>query len=154
VRRLYGQPWFPKLDENGLVYLPGKAGARGWQAKNSKVVFLDQDSVNRHLKQHFPQRGVHTVSEPEFRANIHKSGGQQTRFGKSISKFASAAALKKAANEFELPSNTRILIVIPDLFDRDILLQYPQYCHKFKDTTTNKFLTGIKTPCPWCLTNK
>jgi hypothetical protein len=74
VRRLYGEPWFPKLDDNGLVYLSGKAGVRGWQGKNSKFVFCAEDAVTRHLKQHFPQRGVHTLSELEFRTSTRVVG--------------------------------------------------------------------------------
>jgi hypothetical protein len=154
IRRLYGQPWFPKLDSNGLAYTPGKAGARGWAAKQSQNVFRTEDALTKHLTQYFPQRAVHTVTEPEYRANLHKSGGQSDLFGRQLSKFASAAAYKKAASEFEVPSGTRILMVIPDLFDRDILSQHPQFCYKFKDPQTSKTLTGIKTPCPWCLSNE
>ena len=112
IRRMYGQAWFPKLDKNGMVYLPGMPGARGRQAQNNMKYLGSEHVLDRHFQQHFPQRAVHTVTDPEFRATIHKAGGQQTLFGNSLSKFSSAAALKKAASEFEIPSNTRILIAM------------------------------------------
>ena len=154
MRRLYGQEWFPKVDENGLVYLPGKPGLKGKQALKERRTFRAEPKVEQHLKQHFQQRAIHTVSEPEFRARLHKSGGQQTIFGKALNSSYSAVALKKAASEFEVPSHTRMLIVFPDIFDRDILLQHKQFRHEFTDKETLQKLVGVKTPCPWCGTNK
>ena len=52
----------------------------------------------------------------------------------------------KAAQEFEVPSGTRILLILPEMQYRDVLGKYEKYrCEKESK--------GIKTPCPWCSSN-
>jgi hypothetical protein len=58
-----------------------------------------------------------------------------------------------AAKEFEVPAGTQMLLVFPEIFDRDLLLKDPRFCFSYKDDKGNPRI-GVKTPCPWCLSNK
>ncbi len=62
-------------------------------------------------------------------------------------------SMKKAASEFEVPAGTKFLLVFPDIFDRDILLEHESYKFDFVDKDGGKHV-GVKTPCPWCNTNE
>ena len=112
------------------------------------------------LRDSFPQGYVHHVSDPSYRALIHKYGGtttngmkQLTLFGNSV-KAWDTISMKKASSEFEVPVGTKILIINPDVFDRDILINYPEFRFEHKDSSTGKKSIGIKTPCPWCKSNE
>jgi hypothetical protein len=61
--------------------------------------------------------------------------------------------MKKAASEFEVPAGTKILMLFPEVLDRDILLKHNNFCFEYKDDTGNKQV-GVKTQCPWCKTNE
>jgi hypothetical protein len=70
-----------------------------------------------------------------------------TLTGQTLNKWT-IDSMKKAAAEFEVPEDTKILLIFPEVFDRDILLKDPRY------TVNNMGRKGVKTPCPWCLSNK
>ena len=53
--------------------------------------------------------------------------------------------MAQAAHEFEVPACLKVVLVIPELFHCDVLLNHNTY--KCVDG-------GVKTPCPWCGTNK
>jgi hypothetical protein len=78
--------------------------------------------------------------------------GQLSLFGETLAKWTDST-MKKAASEFEIPGDTRILIVFPDLFDRDELIKHPAFKFEFTDDKGSRRVT-VKTPCPWCQTNK
>jgi hypothetical protein len=61
-------------------------------------------------------------------------------------------SMVKAAKEFEVPASTRIFLFFPEIFDREILLKYPEYHYKYEKNGME--FTGLKTPCPWCKSNK
>lgn len=96
------------------------------------------------------------MSRARERALVHKAAPTNSSFfnaagssSASLSQRWNAAAMKKAASEFEVPDGSKIVIIWPEVFDRDILLRYPQFCKKTADSKS-----GVLTPCPWCKTNK
>jgi hypothetical protein len=48
--------------------------------------------------------------------------------------------MKKAANEFEVPTRTNIIMMFPKVMDRDILLKHNNFCFESTKMTraTNK----------------
>jgi hypothetical protein len=137
---------FPSVDnKSGLVYLkPSQA------SNNSKL--LSEKGVDSHLSQHFPQGAVHYVTCPEHRAKCHNHknvSGQMTMAMERTKKW-SLDSMKAAATEFEVPEDTKILLIFPEIFDREILFRDERY-HVPIEGTDGK---GVKTPCPWCLSNK
>jgi hypothetical protein len=113
---------FPSVDsKTGIVYLKPQ-GQTGLQAsKNSRL--LSEKELATRLSQSFPQGAVHHVTRPELRAQCHKaSGGQMTLTGQTLNKWT-IDYMKKAAAEFEVPKDTKILLIFPEVFNRDILLR-------------------------------
>jgi hypothetical protein len=93
---------------------------------------------------------MHTVSSPEVRALAHKVENPLTTvFGVSP---WSEEQKQLDAKEFEVPSGTQILLMFPEIFDRDILLKDLKFHCKYTDIK-GKPQTGVKTPCPWCNSN-
>jgi len=163
IRGLYKSAHFPKVDANGAVYItkPGTTGRASIKSRKDK---FDDDSLNgvtAHLRQHFPQGALHTVSSPEYRALAHKPTGVQSTLHAMFRVTTAAATVPAwtdekmalAAKEFEVPDGTQILLFLPEIFERKILLQDPKFCFQYTDLE-GKTRTGVKTPCPWCKSNK
>jgi hypothetical protein len=60
--------------------------------------------------------------------------------------------MMKAAKEFEVPASTRIFLFFPEIFDREILFNQPEYHFEYEKNDMG--FTGLKTPCPWYKSNK
>ena len=71
IRRLYRQPWFPNVDEKGMVCKKKEAGVTGKQALENRIV-LEGKTLANHLRQHFPQSFIHCANAPQQRALIHR----------------------------------------------------------------------------------
>ena len=76
-----------------------------------------------------------------------------TLIGETLNARWTQQSMKLAANEFCIPVNTKMLIIFPEVFDRDILLQSEKFWYKYKDKLNNKQI-GVKTPCSWCNSNR
>ena len=74
------------------------------------------------------------------------------RLGASVQRW-SIDNMMKAAMEFEVPAGTKIVLIFPEIFERDILLQDPKFHVKYTDKSGRSQL-GVKTPCPWCKSNE
>ena len=106
---------------------------------------------------HFPQGGIHCVSAPEDRALKHKGSGGQLTLTMGATKLGlgspmqrwSRENMEKAVMEFEVPAGTRLVLIFPEIFERDILLQDPKFHVKYTDKSGRQQV-GVKTPCPWC----
>ena len=57
------------------------------------------------------------------------------------------ATMELTAREFEVPAGTQFVLVMPEIFHRDILKKYERYRY-------GKANNKIRTPCPWCKSNK
>lgn len=152
IRRLYRQQWFPGVDENGAIFVSTKLGAVGRDAKKNRE-YLEGNALKKHLEEKFPQGFIHHVTNPEGRALSHKeAGGQRDLHGNTLQSWTDVSK-KKAASEFEIPAGTKIMIVWPEIFDRDILINHPEYRYEYKDKNGFKKVS-VKTPCPYCKSNK
>jgi hypothetical protein len=150
MQALYKSRPFPGVGNDSSIYLNLSATARGNAAVANRKYFNTSAALAAHFALHFPQGAMHTVSSPEVRALAHKvENPLTTMFGVSP---WSEEQKQLAAKEFEVPSGTRILLMFPEIFDRDILLKDLKFHCKYTDIK-GKPQTGVKTPCPWCNSN-
>jgi hypothetical protein len=164
VRALLKQNWFPNVSDDGAIYYFQGSGKkpRGKQSVTLRLHLHKPDELTTHLYKYFPQGVMHVTNSPEERADRYKPQTGQL----SIRSFFSSAqpasrtvsgwskeAMEAAASEFEVPTCTKILVLLPEVFDRDILFQEEKYRHEYVDKNGD-CQVGIKTPCPWCKTNK
>jgi hypothetical protein len=160
IRSLWSSLEFPSVDVNGGLFITTTSGLTGRASKNNRKFLHDGSSVlKKHMGLHFPQGALHTVMAPEDRALKWKQDTTQTTVA---SFFAGQKAsyvpswtdktMALAAREFEVPANTRILMMCPEIFDREILLEDPKFRVEYKDANGISRI-GVKTPCPWCESN-
>ena len=129
------------------------SGLLGKKSKLERQYLGQKKLLDNHLKAHFAQGFLHFASRAEARAILHKeAGGQRTLDGGSTARWTHTG-MAKARSEFEVPTGLPIVLIFPDIFDRDVLVKCPEYQFPYKDKFGNKKM-GIKTPCPWCRTNK
>ena len=105
---------FPKIDNEGFIYLT-KEGLRGREAAKNKSILVGRE-LEDHLRSHFPARPLYQLENPEGRALRKKGQGQWT-----------ADTIRAARDAFYLPAATSILIIWPDLYDRDVLKEYSEF---------------------------
>ena len=139
ARDILKRTYFPKLDENGRVFLTKGVGA----ASKRNRQYLAGRRLRQHIYQHFPQMPLHIASSPRIRANGHGYSAEHGRF-----RWTDITA-KRAAREFEVPENTSFLIVCPEIFDRDILSKHSDFLYSGQDET-GAAIEGIKPICPYC----
>ena len=157
IRRLYSKGFFPKVDKNGAVYTTA-VGASGRKAGANKE-FYKGSNLLRHLEEHFPCGFIHHATAPEGRALKHIQRSTQLPFSFNPTK-AGTVATKPwpydrcclAAKEFEVPRSAPMMFFMPEIFDRDILIQQEQFHYKYTDENKQPCI-GLKTPCPYCKTN-
>jgi len=119
----------PKVDETGFAYKP-QDGVVGHAAKKSRKYFNTAQSLRDFLP-----ANPHYVSHPRERAQAHKQG-----------KYWNFLDMKKALEEFYVPAGLKIVIICPELYDRDLLA----VDQKFKASGGR---AGVMSPCPKCHTN-
>jgi hypothetical protein len=128
----------------------------------TRQYFESNKKLQVPLEKNFPQGSIHHATDPVVRGMKHKmTGGPTTlasffRTGTSDQLTKGKAwnyqSMVKAAKEFEVPASSRIYLFFPEIFDREILLKYPEY--QFKYEKNGMEFTGLKTLCPWCKSNK
>lgn len=148
IRELYKEKWFPSIDDDGEVYVTTGVG----KAAISNKKLLKGSSLERHIKNHFPQGHIHYTNAPEIRASAHKSTTQSCinallTTGTNEEAPWSLEAMELAVREFEVPAGTELLFVMPELFHWSILKQHIKYQCGAKNN-------GVKTHCLFCNTNK
>jgi hypothetical protein len=135
ARDLVKRKSFPYIDSHGQVYLhtTTKKDDRG---------YLQGRDLAEHIDRYFPNFHVHTVTSPYQRATKFKPDASQRTVTGSCPSWTRDSA-KKAAREFELPRDTKIIIFWPDLLQRQILQKYPNF-----RTETGGVLTRVIDPTP------
>lgn len=118
----------PRVDDTGFAY-KAKEGTRGHQSKASREYFNNPQRLQRELP-----ANPHFVAHPRVRAKSHVSAG----------KFWTDQDMKKARDEFYIPAETKVIVICPELYDRDLL-------RKSDAHRTTK--GGLMSPCPKCKTN-
>jgi hypothetical protein len=119
----------------------------GTQARSKNAQVFTEKQVIRHLKDQLPCFPIHNVESPILRAFAARTraAGRWTK-----------ESVQEAASEFLIPSGTKILVVFPELFYRDILFAYPEFqvIEKDEKQPEKSKVVGVKSPCPFCKTNK
>ena len=144
IRNMYKQLWFPSISEDGEVFVTSGVG----RASKTNRKVLQGSTLERHIDQYFPQGHIHYLNSPQNRANKHKPANQtqiKVVAGQMVRTTEESpwteATMKLAAREFEVPAGTQFVLVMPEIFHREILKKYDRYrCGKANN--------GIKTPCP------
>jgi hypothetical protein len=132
IRALYSATEFPLVDENGCLYL-SLQGKTGRAAANSrKPLFDGTPALANHMRLHFPQGALHTVPSPKYWALEWRPDPVQptvTSMFKSEVKLVgwSTEEMALAAKAFEVPANTQILLMFPEILDCEILLKDPKF---------------------------
>lgn len=101
------------------------------------------NKLRQHLNQYFPQGHIHYTDSPQRKALQYKplATGRSTDIDNGWTEIEMALATRR----FEVPAGLEIIPVMPKLFHHGVLLKHNAYkCSG----------GGVKTPCPWCLTNK
>ena len=147
------------IDNKGEVYLkqPGSSGRQSI-AHRKYLTGVDAPigSLQRHFNLHFPQGAIHHATDPVARAMKHKSAGGQgtltSYFGARTKAQSSTGGGKwmhdnmlLAAKEFEVPASTKMLLFMPEIFDRDLLRKDPKFHYQYTGKD-GKPRVGIKTP--------
>lgn len=127
--RSFASSYLPKVDNDGYAYT---STGKGSASKKNRTL-LNGDALFKYLDNTISGRPILMVPHPRTRAKNH-----------NISKIWTAAEKKAAMEEFAIPAEQRVIIVFPDLFDRDILKKHKEYRTK---------AGGILTPCPKCNSN-
>jgi hypothetical protein len=160
MRGLYASSAFPSVDRNGCLYINPVPGKIGRAAASSRQHLHDGTSkLASHMSLYFPQGAVHTVSSPESRALKWRPDPTQSTLPsmfmttKPTTVTWTERDMLMAAKEFEVAADTRILLMFPEIFDRDILLKHPRFQFQYTNSGGQKKI-GVKTPCPWCQTNE
>ncbi|CAB9528524.1 hypothetical protein SEMRO_2247_G320651.1 [Seminavis robusta] len=155
IRAMYRSKEFPLVDDNGEVYLvpPGLSGRQS--VKERKYLTGAAKGLTQHLNQHFLQGAIHHATNPVMRALKRKeAGGQRTLLGAlTASARWTPNNMALAAKEFEVPCSAKMLLFLPEIFDRAILRKDPKFCYEYEGKD-GKTRVGVKTPCPWCKSNK
>ena len=156
---LYASTAFPFVDKNGCLYINPIPGQIGTAARNNRQFLNDGTSkLANHMRLYFPQGAVHTVTSPESRALQYRPDPTQSTLAPMFKTTKPAAVpwtreeMLFAAKEFEVPADTKILLMFPEIFDRDILLKHPRFHFQYTNSGGQKKI-GVKTPCPWCESN-
>ena len=112
--------FFPNVSNEGHVYSNKTKSTKARQLKTaeSNASFFPT-SLRNYLADTFPNGHVHYTSAPETRAAKHKSAGQLTLTMQQSQWTASQVA--KAAEEFQVPNDMKVLLVLPEVFHQDIL---------------------------------
>lgn len=137
----------PRLNVRGELVTLSK-GATGRQAKKDT---LDESNTWRKKQidkfiHAMPSYPLLEIASPEARAlQVFKDHGYEW----------TERSIEKAAAEFRVPSGTKVLLVMPELFCRDALIKLEQFQVKTRnpETDTDK-VTGVMPCCPWCKSNK
>jgi hypothetical protein len=85
------------------------------------------------MRLHFPQGALHTVTSPEYRAlewrpdPVQPTVASMFRLGEVKLVGWSTEAMALAAKAFEVPANTQILLMFPEILDCEILLKDPKF---------------------------
>lgn len=126
LKILVKEAFFPKVGRCGQIYLSVD------NAKQKKVGFTE-DKTRLRIATHFSAYPLYKLPNPGIRAIAIKGKNHWT-----AETIAAAAAL------FYVPAQTEVVVVFPDLFDRQELSQYSQFRTKEG---------GVLTPCPVCKSN-
>ena len=127
----------PLLDDSGVPYrlTTNSAPTRG-QTKEATMERITSHSV---LERQLPSN-PHYITRLSERAKAHKPPqGLWDDFH-----------MKKARDEFYVPAGLRVLVICPELYDRDILKNSPAHRKKAKKSGG---VNGYMTACPTCNRN-
>ncbi len=130
LKELIGCHFFPKVDKEGHLFVTTGPGIAQRQTMANEI------QAGNHLKQYFPHRPLYHFPRPEDRALAIKGNEEWT-----------AEKIHRAAECFHVVGTT--LMIYPDIFDRDELKGDNRFTMKNGDKPD-----GIKTPCPYCSSNK
>ena len=152
TKTLLQEDFFPSISNDGHVYETTGVGRASKTNRKYKTHDSDSNFMSTRfqgfLNSHFPQGHIHYTTAPEIRAMKHRPKGQTTLTFEASSKEMPRGKdnVIKAAQEFEVPGGTKVLLILPEIQYRDILGKYERY-------RCGKKSKGIKTPCPWCSSN-
>jgi len=125
IQNLVKKPYFPSIDEEGRVYTFKGVG----RASKKSRIYHHGIGLRRHLKNNFPGIFIHRTSSPTTRALGHKSTGQtQFSFTDMSLRGWDIEQMSEAAIGFEIPEGMPILLLMPEIFQRDILEEHPEFC--------------------------
>lgn len=104
LRELTTSDRLPKVDEDGIAFTSEK-GKTGKASKNSRTHYSDT-SLKKYLAKLLPEcpMPMHTVDPPRKRADKHQIGTFWTRDD-----------MKKACDEFSIPSGMKVIFICPEL---------------------------------------
>jgi hypothetical protein len=136
IRKIVKKEWFPKVNSSGCVYRCPE-GQSGKKAQINSVD-LSEHEVRVLIQEKFPCYPLVDIPNASVRALQVKGGSSWTE-----------ESIWCARECFYVPSGTKLLVLFPDVFNRDLLRKHPKFIKKNLDGTQ-----GIMTPCPYCKTNK
>ena len=120
---MYKQICFPSIDGDGEVFVTSGVGRA---SKNNRRV-LQGSVLQRYIDLYFPQGHIHYTDSPQNRANKHKPSNQTeiVLVGSKMVKTTeespwTTATMELAALEFEVLAGTQFVLVMPEIFHRDI----------------------------------
>lgn len=116
----------PKVDESGFAHKGNLS-----TAKEKKTECFQSASA---LSDHLPR--THCISHPHDRARVHKAGAHWKPLD-----------MKKALQEFCVPEGMKVVIICPELHDRDLLKVDSNFISKCGNGS------GPMSPCPKCKSN-
>ena len=127
----------PQVDDSGVPYKlePSAGGKKGRPKESTKEKYQSITQLERDLPSN-----PHYVTRPSERAKAHRPPhGLWDDFH-----------MKLAREEFYVPAGLKIVLICPELYDRDILKDSSIHVKKSKTTSERD---GLMTPCPHCKTN-
>ena len=126
IRNLYKEAWFPKMNDDGEVYITRGVGKAS--SKNRKI--LKGSALQEHITHYFPQGHIHYASAPQIRATKYKPPNQTAMnwcaatgtFTKTTEEAPwTEDTMRMAARDFEVPCGTEMILIMPEFFHRDVL---------------------------------
>ena len=125
----------PKVDGDGHPFIVTRPGLVGRESTKNRQS-LPPARLRQYFAERYPNRPCYIVPEAYSRIK---------RIKPSSNSFWTRQQMKEAYIEFQVPNGLRVIILCPELFDRDLLKNDSKF------VTANQ---GIMSPCPKCSSNK
>ena len=112
IRRIASPHVLPRIDDNGIPFLTEKEGSNGKMSVAKRKKLETPLAIRKYLDANFPNRPFHITKDARHRIK---------RFKGSSSTFWTPKLMELACEEFKVPNGMKVIILNPDLFDRDLL---------------------------------